>query len=187
MGSPPKPWVVLDRVILDRMLEERVLHEQYMSHVETRVVRGLDERITKLHRLHRPSTASVARTNRTILHLAAMGNVVIVGRGANVVTKDMPGGLHVRLVGSGSRRLKAIQNYYDLSPDAARGFMEGEDESRAAYVLRNFNKDVDDVLLYDLVVNTDGVEAATSARMLLEVLKVREGLAHPVPGLASAS
>jgi cytidylate kinase len=129
----------------------------------------------------------VARTNRTILHLAALGNVVLVGRGANVVTKEMPGGLRLRLVGSGNRRLKAIEDYYDLREDGARGFMDGEDERRAAYVLRTFNRDVEDPLLYDLVVNTDGLDPATTARLLLEVLKVKEGLFHPIPGLASAT
>ena len=40
----------------------------------------------------------VHKTAKTILQLAEMGNVIIIGRGANVVTAHMNNIFHVRLV-----------------------------------------------------------------------------------------
>jgi len=40
----------------------------------------------------------------TILHLAEQGNVILIGRGANLVTRELQHVFHVRLVGSQGRQ-----------------------------------------------------------------------------------
>ncbi|MHC4470642.1 MAG: hypothetical protein ACYTDY_15195 [Planctomycetota bacterium] len=52
-------------------------------------------------------TRLLGKSNRTILHLATMGNAIIVGRGANIVTRRLEGGIRVRLVGTPRLRRRA--------------------------------------------------------------------------------
>jgi cytidylate kinase len=123
---------------------------------------GIVEEMFAFH----PSVQSlIHKTSRTILKLAGLGRVVIVGRAANLVTRDLPGGYHFRLVGSPDRRIEYLMECFDLSRDAARERMEREDRARRRYVKRYFGRDVEDPLLYHLVIDTDRIpreEAATT-------------------------
>ena len=56
--------------------------------------------------LHPSSWTLVQQTNATILQLAQMGNVILVGRGATVITSKLNNVFHVRLVGSLEKRIE---------------------------------------------------------------------------------
>jgi cytidylate kinase len=72
----------------------------------------------------------------------------------------------VRLVGSLERRVKHMQELEDLSPKAARQWVEREDRGRRRYVKKYFGKDIEDGLSYHLVINTDLVPYEEAARMI---------------------
>ena len=48
--------------------------------------------------MHPSQYTLVQKTGETILHLAQLGYVIIVGRASNIITAKMPGGVHIRLV-----------------------------------------------------------------------------------------
>jgi cytidylate kinase len=116
--------------------------------------------------LHPAAWMLVHMTSETILHLAKMGNSVIVGRGANIVTRKLNHGLHVRLVGSLEKRIKHIQDYYKLAREQAEHFIKDEDRGRASYLNRHFGRDIDDPLNYSLVLNTDRVSYDEAAKLI---------------------
>ncbi len=73
---------------------------------------------------------------------------------------------HVRLVGSLERRVKRLQELYGLSSKAALELAYREDLGRRRYLKKYFNKDIDDPLLYHLVINTDLISYREAARMI---------------------
>jgi len=95
--------------------------------------------------------------SETILHLATLGYVILVGRGANIVTRKLSDGIHVRLVGSFEKRVAHMKEYLNLPEKQAREYVSKEDHDRQAYIKRYFQKDINDVSLYDLIINTDTV------------------------------
>lgn len=175
VGSARTPWTVFDRDLIRNMVDEEHLPEAFMRDLEERGVTSLESLAEDLFGV-RPSVHDhISKTSRTILHLAHLGNSIIIGRGGSVVARAVRGGLHVRLVGSFWRRLEQLQEYRDLGPRDAEKLLEKEDESRRRYLKRYFRKDIDDPLLYDLVINTDYLGPRRTAAAIAEVLRVKVG------------
>ncbi len=169
------PWTVFDKNLVQRALEEHDLPktiEKYMAEDKISETQSFFEELFDL----RPSEWTlVHRTSETILRLAQMGDVVLVGRGANVITRKLSPGFHVRLVGSLKKRVRHTQAYYHLGQEQAAEMIRKEDRGRAEYLKKHFNRVIDDPLLYNLVVNTDEISYEDTARMIGEqVLRIRK-------------
>jgi len=123
--------------------------------------------------LHPPRETLVLSMSKTILHLASLGHVILIGRGANIVTRKLPNGMHVRLVGFFERRLSHMREYLHLSEKDAREYIIKEDEDRRAYVKRYFQKDISDASLYDLVINTDRVSLQEAVTIIGNIVLMR--------------
>lgn len=163
------PWTLFDRDLIQAVLEEHNFPQDYAKFMSEDKTSEIQDSIEELFGLHPSKWTLVHKTSETILHLAQMGNAIIVGRGANVVTRRfLNSGVHVRLIGSLKKRIKHIQEYYQLSSDEAAQFIRTEDEGRRRYLSQNFDKNIDDPLLYDLVVNTDFVSYGEAAKLIGE-------------------
>jgi cytidylate kinase len=82
------------------------------------------------------------------------GNVVIVGRGGQVVLRDKPDVLHVRLLAPPAVRVRRHQIRAGLDVDEARSEVLERDRASAEFVKRYHGVNVDDPSLYDLIINT---------------------------------
>lgn len=89
-----------------------------------------------------------------IVELAETGNVVIVGRGGQVVLAGRPDVLHVRVVASFELRLQQLQQEQGISAEAARARLEASQRNQSRYLRRSHRARIDDPALYHLVVNT---------------------------------
>ncbi len=95
------------------------------------------------------------KTVQTILQLAGMGNVIIVGRGSSIITAKLEKSFHVRLVAPFEKRVKHVQEVYGIKDkNEAAEFTRTEDEARKKYIKTQFHKDISDDQLYHLVINT---------------------------------
>jgi CMP/dCMP kinase len=93
--------------------------------------------------LHRVVTVSVAT-----------GNVVIVGRGAQVILKDWRDVLHVRVVAPLEKRIAYVARREGLDIPAAQRRIQDKDRSRQQFVQSLYSARTDDARLYDIVLNT---------------------------------
>ncbi|HEY8240649.1 MAG TPA: cytidylate kinase family protein, partial [Kiritimatiellia bacterium] len=108
------PWKVFDRDLIAEVLRACDLParvEPYMTESKTS---EFNDSLEEMFGLHPAKWLLVKKTSETILHLAGLGHVILVGRGANVVTAKLDGGFHVRLVGSFARRVEHLMAYDDL-------------------------------------------------------------------------
>lgn len=154
----PCPWTVFHKNLVQKVLEEHDLPARLAQFMPEDRVSGIQDAVEELLGLHPPTWSLLRQTTETILHLAELGNVIIVGRGANVITAHLPQVLHIRLVGSVERRTKRVMEVRRLSEKAAKAYIRKEDAARARYLRRNFGEDVNDPLLYHIVCNTDHLE-----------------------------
>ncbi len=152
------PWTVFDKNIVQRVLEEHNLPSRLAQFMPEDKVSGIQDAVEELLGLHPPAWSLLRQTTETILHLAGLGNVILLGRGANVITARIPTVLHVRLVASVECRVKRIADAHRISQKAARTFLKKQDAARARYVRRNFGCDIQDPLLYHLTLNTEFIE-----------------------------
>jgi len=88
--------------------------------------------------------------------LAHRGRVVIVGRGGQCLLADHPDAVHVRLVADRERLLARLAARPDLAGvprEELERRIEARREDRRRFVRAHFDRDVEDPLLYHLVVN----------------------------------
>jgi cytidylate kinase len=82
------------------------------------------------------------------------GNVLIVGRGGQVILEDKPDVLHVRIVAPMEQRVQRIQDREDITLPQARRLAIERDRAKEEYLRTFYSIDPSDVTMYDLVVNT---------------------------------
>ena len=138
-GSSPTTAGARRRTIFDRTLVEAVLQDHHLpsrlaAFMPEDKVLQMHDIIEDLFSLHPPTETLVRQTSETILRLADLGNVIILGRGGNIITGRLPQALHVRLIGSVELRLNHLQVFDKLSRKDALARIEREDGGRARYL-----------------------------------------------------
>lgn len=162
------PWTVFDRELVETVCAEHNLPKEFARFMNEDKRSYLDDTMEELLGLHPDSWTLARQTTETILHLAELGRVIVVGRGANIITAKMPNAFHARLVGSLERRTAYIQETLKLSKKEALKLIQRQDRGRGRYLQKNFRCDIEDPLLYHLVINTDRVAFDEAARVLGE-------------------
>ena len=94
--------------------------------------------------------------------LANAGNVLIMGRGGNMVLKDQPGAMHVGVVAPLEFRIDLTMRNNDMERADAERYVMMEERARVSFFRRHFKAHPDDPHLYHMVVNpaTLGIERA---------------------------
>jgi len=164
------PWTIFDRNLVEKVLEDHNLPQRLAQFMPEDRVSEIADTMDELFDLHPPSWTLVRQTTDTILRLAELGNVILIGRGATVITSKFDYVFHVRLVGSLERRVKHIQEVTHMSKEAALDRIRREDRGRARYLKKYFDTDLNDPLLYHLVINTDLVTYEEAARIIADAV-----------------
>lgn len=174
------PWTLFDKSLVHAVVEMHHLPGMLEEWMPEDRLSEFQNFLEELFEVKPSEWTLVHKTSETILHLASLGCAILVGRGANVVTRRLPSGFHVRLVGSLKKRIQHAQDYYRLTFREAEQFVIREDRGRKEYLKKHFGKDVDDPLLYHLVINTDLMGYDEAAQMIVEQVlflrkKIKEG------------
>jgi cytidylate kinase len=163
------PWTVFDRNLIDKVLEDHNLPACLAKFLPEDRVSELEDLMADVFGVHPPSTTVLQQTAETMLKLADAGNVILIGRGAHIVTARLPHVLHVRLVAPLQKRVEhACQFYHDYnkSETQARKFCLREDRARRRYLKKYFGADIENPLLYHMIINTGLVSYDDTARII---------------------
>ena len=167
-GSPP--WTVFDQNLIAQILADHHLPPRLAKFMPEDRVSWISDTMEELFGLHPAAEVLVRRTAATILHLAQLGNVILIGRGGNVITAGLPHVLHVRLIGSVERRVKRLCEEFKQTPASALAFLRKDDEARRRYVKTYYHVEIDDPLKYHLTVCTDSCTPAEVSRLIAHAL-----------------
>lgn len=133
--------------------------------IEKKLIRHLDE------------TDCVMLISRVINTAYQRGNIVIVGRGAQVILQDKPDALHVRLVAPIRVRINRIQERENWDEKQAHQYIQERDQATAEYMERFFRVKWDDPALYHLTVNTERCGLEETTRIITDATKRLERVA----------
>jgi hypothetical protein len=165
-----RPWAVFDKNLIEKVLEDHQLPGRLAKFFPEDRLTELQDIMDEVFGLRPSSWKFVEQTSETMLHLAALGNVVLIGRAGNIVTRKLPDVLHVRLVGSLETRARRLSEARGMTRKSALDLIAKEDTGRRRYLKKYFNADIDDPLLYHLVINTDIVSIEETAETLSRVM-----------------
>jgi cytidylate kinase len=118
---------------------------------------------------------AIQLVQNAIRYVAEQGNVVIMGRGAQVILKDHRGALHVRIEAPWEDRVQRVKQRYDLRGEGARteaqNLIARRDEASADYVRRFYDVNIKDAQLYHLVINTGKLSVEAAADLIATAAK----------------
>lgn len=171
--SDDPPWTVFDRNLMEKVLEDHNLPTRLAQFIPEDRATELQDITNEFFGLRPGSWTVIQQTSETILKLAELGNVILIGRGANIITGKLPHVIHVKLVAPLEARLQHCQEHYGMTARAAREFCQREDEGRRRYLKKYFQANVDDALLYDMTINTGAVSFDTAAGLIANTVWAR--------------
>lgn len=179
-------WTVFDRNLMEKVLEDHHLPSRMAKFLPEDRMTELQDIADELFGLRPASWTMIEQTADTMLKLAEFGNVILIGRGGNIVTARLPHVLHVRLVAPLEQRIAHAREAYEMNEREARAFCLREDEGRHRYIKKYFKAEVTNPLLYHLTINTGMVSFAEAARLIAEVVRGPQPTASSVakPGRA---
>ena len=166
-------WAFFDRNLIEKVLEDHNLPKQISDFMPEGKYRHLNAVVYELLGLKPAEWTLTHKTTDTILQLARMGNAVIVGRGANIITSKLKNTFHVRLIASLEKRVEHIKSLMELSEEEALNYIKKEDEKRKKYLKSYFHADADDPLLYHMTVNTDLLTHKGAAYLIAEAVVLK--------------
>jgi CMP/dCMP kinase len=173
----------MDRDLMAQAAERVGVTEAHVAERDERV-QGQTERLMETLRLaftglRRPATPItgegltltdaelVEATRQAIEDMAATGNAVIVGRGAQAVLRDVPDVLHIHIVAPLEKRLERVAQYCHLDENAARQRIAKVDGDRANYLRKYYLLDWEDPTLYHLTINTGCLDQTEAAEVIV--------------------
>jgi len=108
-----------------------------------------------------------------IYELSRTGNGIILGHGSQLLLRDFGCALHVLIFASEEYRVKQVIATYRLSEKAAEKMIAKSDSERRGFMRFAFKMDLDDMSLYDLVINPEKLGVEGAGRLILEALEVQ--------------
>ena len=157
---------MFDKNLVEQVLADHKLPREIARYMPEDRVSQIRDMVEEMLGLHPSSWTLLRQSTETIRHLAELGNVILVGRAANVITANLENVFHVRLVGSIAARVKLLEEFFKMNHKAALQLMKKEDRGRRSFLKRHFHKQIDDPLLYHLVINTDRLSYEEATRLI---------------------
>jgi len=170
MSHGKQPWITVDKTMTERVLNEHHLSPRVTGFLTGEETASIENHIESMLGISMAYETVIEKMTQTMIHIAKLGHVVLVGRAANVVTAGFPRAVHVRVVGSYDRRVERLMEKQNCSRDVAMAEITEVDENRRHFVAKNFKSDITDPLLYDMTFNTDRISVDEAARLITHLV-----------------
>jgi cytidylate kinase len=109
-----------------------------------------------------------------ILESALQGNVLIYGRGAHFILSQLKGIFRVRFIAPFEERVERWAEQEWLDPNLAREMVRKSDQQRAGFIKYYFDRNWEDPLEYDLVINTSRISLNTAVDLVCRGVRDKE-------------
>ena len=169
------PWVVMDRALLDAVAGDHNLSAQILRDLGTKN-RFLDDMLSTFSPRWKSDKDYYRLLCRQIVALAQEGNVILVGRGAAILTQQTGNCYHFRIVAPMEFKVKSIAARMDLSADQAQDVIQERQRRRDDFLKDFLGRDITEPTLYHLIFNNARCSAGSIAGLMADlVMPVQAG------------
>ncbi|NMB83362.1 MAG: cytidylate kinase-like family protein [Ignavibacteria bacterium] len=148
-------WAYFDRDLMEKVMEDHNLPDHFKKYLAEEKPAKIDSWFGEILGITPSKLLLLHKTSQTITKLAEYGNVILVGRGANIILSHMKRAFHIRLVAPLNFRIETAMQLYNVDRKTAAEFIKTEDEARKHYILKYFHKNIEDPHLYHAIINTN--------------------------------
>lgn len=175
LGVPVEDVEELERVPIT--LRERIVNALVRAFERAGAAGAIDRSFGQISYVHwyepvaPPLTESAYRETmeRVVHELAGMESLVLMGKGTQVILRERARVLHVFVTAPLDIRVRRVMERERQDEATARKRIEAEDAHRRAYVKKYFNADLEDIGLYDLVLDTGKVSKEAAVETVLRL------------------
>lgn len=147
-------WALMDKALLDEVANNHNLSEQVLHNLGEKN-RFLDEFLSTFSSRWKSEKDYYRLLTRHIIALAEQGNVIIMGRGAPIVTRNMKNCFHFRMYASLAFKQKSIARRLSVDSSEAEAIIGRRQKERDKFIRDFLDRDPYDLSVYNLVFNND--------------------------------
>jgi len=190
--APDRPWTCWDRELVERVAADHHISQELIDSLEDVHRNWLEEFFTGLSLgddAEQPDELAVYhRVAATVRALAQVGRVVLVGRGGVCITRNMPGGTHVRLVAPTKERVAFMVRKFNVSQELAAERVRVLDRNRESFYQRYWPTHPLSSEMFTVTLNTANLSEDQLAECLIPLVAPRAAFAgHESGGPCSST
>jgi cytidylate kinase len=163
----------LTKFLSFRFVDKQILEDRIKSYGVS------DRKFTKYDEKKPSFWASLSQDRDDYLHYlktaifaeAEQGSCVFIGRGANVIFKDVPGVISVFLAASPDIRIERVKSYFHCDEKRARQIIDQSDHDRLGFHRYFFDMDWKDSGNYHLSLNTGYFHPSLCAELIKKLVE----------------
>lgn len=162
-----EPWAIMDKALLQEVAKDPRLLEGVLAKLgeKSRIV---EEIVSTLSPRWMTEKDYYNLLCRQIISLAGAGNVIIVGRGASIVTQSLDNCYHFRLFGSLKFKVDYLSKRLSLTREKTEELVHEKQKERDTFVRDFLNCDPRDLSYFHLVFNNDKVHCADISHVMAD-------------------
>ena len=170
-------WKVFDSEIVDYIAQQSSVHKDLIGTLDESARDFVTDAVMALvgsveHREYGSSDYREALFS-TMAAIAQHGEAVILGRGGNIVLEGARDSLRVRLIAPQSVRVARVAEDLSIGAAEADKLVRLTDRERRSFIKKQFDRDIEDPCLYDLVINTAGMTTSEVVSMIWQAARIR--------------
>jgi hypothetical protein len=174
-------WELFDRAIVDHIARDAKVLGTIVDSLDERCRSSLDDLIqTTLDTGSLGHQGYLRHLKRVLMTVALHGNAVILGRGANFILPP-EAGLRVLVTAPAIRRLANLAQARGLPPAEAAHELRQLDLQRRDFLRTHFLASGQELDHYDLIVNTEQMDAEAAATLIVDGFFTLDRRAQPLP------
>ena len=168
-------WKYINKEVLEESAKKLKLDESKIKYVFDTVEKShVDEILSALSNRYYKSDRIVRKTITEVLqHYAREGNMIIVGRAGIATTRELPGGLHIRLTAPYEWRMNALKRRKVFDRTDVAAFIKKHDAKKRKLIEHFCGKKISDIH-FDLTFNCETFSKHQIVEMVVEAMELKK-------------
>jgi len=163
-------WTIFDRELIERIHEEHKLAEEIIRTIGDKS-NMLDSIYSTFAPFWKDESDRFSMIAKTTLSVASEGNTIILGRGASIITKDLPNCFHFRLIASQRYKIQAYMKMNKCGEKEAADIVNSKQDSRARFYKKFLNTDFADIDSFHAVFNNEKIKLSIIAKAIFDIVQ----------------
>jgi len=169
-------WQIYDREILNYMAENMDVHIKALESVDERTISWINDWLAPLFSAksgeHVEQMSYYKHLGKVLLVIARHGHAIIIGRAAGQILPREKG-LSVRVTAPFELRCSRYAQANNISIEEATALVRTSDKQQAGFMKELLQKDIDDPVCYDVVINMEKLTPKSVAKLIWRALEQR--------------
>ncbi len=163
-------WAAYDKELLNKVSEDLGLSKSLADTLTSNARNQLTELFQTSFSKFPTQVAVYRKLAETVRTMAYNGNVIIVGRAGNVITKGLSNGFHVRLIAPAKWKINRLNQLYGMPVKEAEQAIVQKDKERDSYIREFLKFDNADPINYHMVLNMGDMTSEEASKIIAEAM-----------------